>query len=64
MNKETFSKLKTGDIIENNLTKSRYVVINDGWPVEPVTQIRKSSVSERMEQFEIVITRKDKEDAY
>lgn len=63
MTEEEFKELRTGDIIENSQTKSRYVVINDGSPVEPITQLRVSNIKDRKGQFNVLIKRKDNDNA-
>ena len=55
MTKEEFNQLRTGDVLENKQTKARYVLIKSGGTLEPVTQIKPEHISNRIEEFNVLV---------
>jgi len=57
MTKEEYKKLKQGDVVEHSITKSRYVVIEAKNAGEPLTQVKRDEVKNRITEFTIVMKR-------
>lgn len=60
---EEFENLKTGDVIKNKISQAKYIVIAPKVPIDPIVQIKKSTLKENKyyESFEIIMKVREKE---
>lgn len=55
LTKTTYKKLNHGDVIENIKTRSRYVVIATKNAGDPIVQIKKDDIRNRLKEFQIIM---------